>query len=261
MLLVGGEGRLLLACRRRRRVEVGAVVQVAEPKDVVELRRRRQVPRAQRGGRLSEHLGAVLVAPREHVRVGREVARDEGERGGAEPQPHDEPAFVAQHPSRPARRCARHVHFGDVGALRGFDVHGEAHLPQPHVPHRHVPPPEPPRQHLLPFCVPLAAASALFFSLLGVADRRVGRAGRWGGLVGGVGGPRLLGRLRRLLCHRPLLLRHRPLPPPLARLVGVLLRADDDDVLIEPIRQRMRELCSDRLGVADVPGETSDGER
>ena len=39
------------------------------------------------------------------------------------------------------------------------------------------------------------------------------------------------------------------------------LRADDDDVLIEPIRQRMRELCGDRLGVADVPGETSDGER
>ena len=32
------------------------------------------------------------------------------------------------------------------------------------------------------------------------------------------------------------------------------LRADDDYVLIEPIRQRMRELCGDRLGVADVPG-------
>merc|ERR1719424_2433454 len=51
MLLVGGEGRLLA---RRRRVEVGAVVQVAEPKDVVELRRRRQVPRAQRRSRLAE---------------------------------------------------------------------------------------------------------------------------------------------------------------------------------------------------------------
>lgn len=62
MLLVGGEGRLL-ARRRRRRVEVGAVVQVAEPKDVVELRRRRQVPRAQRRGRLAEQLGAVVVAP------------------------------------------------------------------------------------------------------------------------------------------------------------------------------------------------------
>ena len=112
----GGDGGVVVgvvrvglgvAGRLGRRVQVDAVVEVAQPEDVIELRRRVEPPRAERALRLPKDLLAVLIALGELGGVGGEVARNEGERGRADIQPHHQPPLVPHHAPHARRRHGR----------------------------------------------------------------------------------------------------------------------------------------------------------
>mmetsp|Transcript_22539 Transcript_22539/g.64063 ORF Transcript_22539/g.64063 Transcript_22539/m.64063 type:complete len:541 (+) Transcript_22539:1299-2921(+) len=255
-------GRLLA------KLEVDPVVEVSEPEAVVELRRDVEPPPrgapllADGAGRLGEDLLAHLVPLAVLVVVRREVARDEGERGGAEVEGDGQSALVADHASQAGGRDGGADGVGR-SAERGAHEDGEVHLAQRRVLEHHPLPPsssssrQPREDHLLPHAVRAAAADRL--------HRRVRRVRRRV--------PRRPSRERRLLRRLILAVALAPVERDVGsgrarafRLVLgrelVLLRAHRQHIQpVAALGEPERELRRVRRSVANVPSEDAEADR